>query len=328
MPPPADLKKEKDKAKRAQERHLKVSAGVQELRLWLTDLARRGLLSLSEQPATYFDRMAARMTDAQAPALNLLIRQLGDLSRQGGQQEIILEHIGMLWLLLHAFECLDNLPESLQADVCTLIGWPQSAKDLLQNPDALTLTDNWTALARFTEVADDSLTAQYDWLYGNQTHTFALILQYSFRNAPFDNAFATGQTIAATLAFFPSARPMRAVIKEKGSVSAVFTTDQPPAIFSWAAAQNLVGEQLQTLPWITDVPMLVADLVPVQHNQERWLRDIDGRGMLCHTKLTRDRWLQLMALSGGHPATLFVLYKPDGILPLGLLSEEGGYVAL
>jgi hypothetical protein len=233
----------------------------------------------------------------------------------------------MLWLLLHAFERLYNLPEPLQADVHTLIGWPQNAKDLLQNPDALTLTDHWTALTRFTEVADDNLTAQYDWLYGNQTHTFALLLQYSFRNAPFDNAFATGQTIAATLAFFPSARPMRAVIKEKGNVSDVFTIDQPPALPAWAAAQALVGQQLQNLPWITDVPILIADIVPVQHNRECWLRDTDGRGMLCHPKITRDRWLQLMAVSGGYPITLFVLYKPDGILPLGMLLD-GRYVGL
>ena len=54
-------------AKRAEKREANIQAGVQELELWLQDLLRQGLASLQGKPYQFWDEMASRMVDAQAP---------------------------------------------------------------------------------------------------------------------------------------------------------------------------------------------------------------------------------------------------------------------
>jgi hypothetical protein len=60
-------KREKLKAKRAEEREKKVAEGLRELEIWLKDLVRQGLATAKNQPASYCENMAKRMIDAQAP---------------------------------------------------------------------------------------------------------------------------------------------------------------------------------------------------------------------------------------------------------------------
>src|SRR5262245_40528954 len=63
-------------AKRAASREAKVVAGLQELELWLRDLVRGGLAPIQSQPPQFWERMAARLVDAQAPGIARLIREM------------------------------------------------------------------------------------------------------------------------------------------------------------------------------------------------------------------------------------------------------------
>jgi hypothetical protein len=60
--------------KAAVERLAKVDAGMKELELWLGDLVRRGLASLSGESYAFWGSPAARMVDAQAPGMARLLR--------------------------------------------------------------------------------------------------------------------------------------------------------------------------------------------------------------------------------------------------------------
>src|ERR671926_1761167 len=55
------------KAKRTLDREAKVVAGLKELELWLRDLLRHGLASAQTRSFDYWEQMAARLIDAQAP---------------------------------------------------------------------------------------------------------------------------------------------------------------------------------------------------------------------------------------------------------------------
>ncbi|HEX5889724.1 MAG TPA: SWIM zinc finger family protein, partial [Pyrinomonadaceae bacterium] len=55
------------KAKRSLDRGAKVVAGLKELELWLRDLLRHGLAAAQTRPIDYWEQMAARLIDAQAP---------------------------------------------------------------------------------------------------------------------------------------------------------------------------------------------------------------------------------------------------------------------
>ena len=53
----------------------KISAGLDELERWLHDLVRRGLASIQAEPPRFWDSVAARLVDAQAPGLARLVRE-------------------------------------------------------------------------------------------------------------------------------------------------------------------------------------------------------------------------------------------------------------
>jgi type VI protein secretion system component VasF len=56
-------------AGRADKRAAAVAQGLDALDLWLDDLLRQGLATVETQPATFWERQAARMVDAQAPGI-------------------------------------------------------------------------------------------------------------------------------------------------------------------------------------------------------------------------------------------------------------------
>src|SRR5271157_2988284 len=56
-------------AKRAAGREARVAAGLDELKRWLLDLVRQGLASVPGRPYGFWESVAARMVDAQAPGV-------------------------------------------------------------------------------------------------------------------------------------------------------------------------------------------------------------------------------------------------------------------
>ena len=98
-------KKIEAKEKRVQERLFRVAAGVAEMEVWLKDLLCRGLLSLPEKETSYFEKIRARMVDAQATGLANLVRNLRDLNYYSGiaWQNEALDIIANMYLLIEGF---------------------------------------------------------------------------------------------------------------------------------------------------------------------------------------------------------------------------------
>ncbi|MCB1807789.1 MAG: SWIM zinc finger family protein, partial [Candidatus Competibacteraceae bacterium] len=115
-------------SKRQEQRAEKVARGVEELQRWLEDLVRAGLADLPGKPYRFWDNMRARLIDAQAPGLANRVQGLATLvaSANPDWSERLLEQLGQLYLLLQAFQRLDQLDPLLQQDVRGLIGWPFS----------------------------------------------------------------------------------------------------------------------------------------------------------------------------------------------------------
>src|SRR5205823_8104009 len=63
-------------ARRSAQRRSRVEAGLAELEAWLQDQLRTGLAGAPQAGYAHVDRVAARMVDAQAPAVAAAIRRL------------------------------------------------------------------------------------------------------------------------------------------------------------------------------------------------------------------------------------------------------------
>lgn len=100
---------------------VRIGAGLQELDLWLRDLIRQRLASAQGRPFRYWDDVAARMVDAQAPGVGSQVRRQAGIVRSGdGWPVRLLAQAGRLHLLAEAWTRYDTLPRTPRP---TFAGW-------------------------------------------------------------------------------------------------------------------------------------------------------------------------------------------------------------
>ena len=296
-------------AQRAASRESKVAAGMQELELWLSDTVRTGLAALQTQPYSYWDGIAARMVDSQAPGIARAVKAMADVAHSGtGWQSRLLRGLSRLQLLLQAYRRIESLDEDLRADIRAAIGWTQDQEELLSQEG---VQDRWAVVAQ--QVSDeDRLRVQRTWLWGCNTGRAALILAFSHQSQPIaDAGLAPGSVIDAELVFFPGAHPLRALVKEKSvaqesyGVSGYGCIEDGCAAFAGALAAN---------PWISSFPMLLSSVVPQRLGEHWMVRDVSGDSLALSPRFGRA-W-ELLAISGGHEVAVMGEWDGDYLLPL------------
>lgn len=307
-------------AKRAAQRQQKVEAGIQDLQLWLEDRVRQGLATLPQESYQVWDAIAARLVDAQAPGLARHLRELGGIVHSGsGWCDRVLERCGQLTLLLAGYERMETLPPDVQADLRTQIGWSISQDEVLSGSSQ---ADLWLVVGQQTQ-EEDRLKTRRTWLYGVVSGRFALLLDFAHGQQSFDFTLLPGSCLEAELVFYPSAYSLRALLKTRQE--AVLLDKIPPGQTSIRTAIAGYGQALATCPWIERFPLLLQAVVP-QRSREGWqIQDQQGVVLPLSQQLeTMQNW-QLLAISGGHPCSIFGEWNGHTFLPFSVWVEEGFY---
>ena len=305
-------------AKRAEQRQKRIGEGIDRLDLWLSDLVRNGLAGLELQPPSFWEEQARRLVDAQAPGLAARFRSLGELpgSRPDWPMRV-LQDLGRLALLTHAYRRLGQLDPALQSDVRQLVGWTVRQEDLAQLGE--TVRDEWLIVGQSVE-AEDRVTVQRNWLVGAKTARTALVLQFSAAGQPYPEAIMPGTRQDADLVFWPGAYPQRARFGQRhGPVSSIAASlPGPPAIEEFL---DEYAAALARQPWLDRTVCVLRDVVPVPHDSARWqIRDRTDRALPL---AARAHW-KLLAVSGGQPVDLAAEWNGESLLPLGTFAE-GAY---
>ena len=294
-------------------REARVAAGVAELELWLQDRVRAGLAALPAQAPGNFLAFASRMVDAQAPGAARLLRLASTQVGVGaGWEGRLLARLSLLYLLARAYRNLAALPPAAQADVRTTLGFTQSQEELLAGPG---LRDNWLVLGRRVE-QDDRLQVQRTWLWGATSGKAALVLDYSAAGQPLDRSLTPGLCLDAELVFFPSAAPLRALVRARHGHC------EPPAL-PLATLEEATGAYAAALavnPWI-ERTLLLAGPCTLARVEERWqLRDADGRLLPLPARFA-PAW-RLLALTGGRPFAMAGEWDGELLAPL-CVQQDG-----
>jgi hypothetical protein len=318
--PGAEQKRAAAQARAGVAREANVAAGVEELGRWLRDMAREGLATAPGRPRSFWEAIAARMVDAQAPGLARMVRELPGVAASGeGWQERMLDRLARLFLLLEGFRHLETLSPEAQADIRTAIGWPQSQEALLASGG---LRDRWLALGQRVE-DEDNLRVQRTWLWGETSERPALVLSFAAAGQPLDRSLAPGVALDAELVFFAGAYPLRALVKRRFSPAGPL--DRFPGATDLSAAAGAYAAALAWLPWFERFPMALEAVTPTRAG-ERWaVRDAAGRAMLLAPRFARG-W-RLLAISGGRPLSLFGEWDGEALLPLSAWAE-GQFVVI
>jgi hypothetical protein len=312
--------------KREEKREDKVDAGMRELQTWLHDLAREGLAAVRSRGQNLWDGIAARMADAQAAPLARRLRHAGSLLYQSSLRHadsMVANELASIYLLTQAWQRLDGLPPSLQADVRALLGWTVSQDEVLRQPG---VDGCWQVLAQ-TTFDDERLRVRMTWLYGGHDARWALLLHYAAGAQGFDLQLAPGTAFDGELCFYPSAYPLRAQIKRQENTRPLSGLAAPPSDLD--SLLDTYAGALAVQPFLERHPVLLDGLVPDAAGHGI-LRDAGGRALPLHPDF-RHPW-HLLALSGGHPLTVCGEWDGRSLLPLSvwhegrLLNIDGDFV--
>lgn len=305
-----DATRQKDAAKRAAKREKLAETGLDAFELWLDDFARLGLASAQSAPKAFWDDQVARLIDSQLPGAARMVRELALLpgSRTDWAERLLLG-LGRLRLLTRAYRKLESLPEATQSDVRSLLGWNTNQDELQASAPAL--ADDWLVLASHTEEDEKTgIRTQIAWLWGQKNQRPAQLLNFAHRTQPLDTGMLPGLVLRGGLVYFPSAYPMRAVLKDKHSVSNSFV---PAGFADLSVFQDAYADALGNNPWLELFPAVLENLVAVSVGESWLLRDPSGLALPLSTQFAAP-W-ELFSLSGGRPLTVFGVWDGFAFLP-------------
>ena len=309
-------------AKRIAKRQRLMTAGLDGLDLWLSDLLRNGIAGLEAKGASFWEAQAARMVDAQAPGVaNRLRRMAGIPGASQDWPERLLTELGKLALLSHAWRRLDALDPPLRDTVRQAMGWNLTTDEVDARGELV--SDRWAVLGRWVDDSGDRIRTQRTWLLGERSQRAAVIMQFATAYASFAEVYLPGSILTADLRFWPGAYPLRARV-----ASAPTTAD---ALVGRIAGHERIEELLWTRaeglardPWLGRLGCVLRDVIPTLTPEGSWLLLDTGGAAL--PLVGASHW-RLLALSGGHPIDLMAEWNGETLLPLGAVAA-GAYTSL
>jgi hypothetical protein len=300
-------------ARRRERRAERVASGVAELDGWLSDQMRRGLGTFERRGSSAFAAVAARMVDAQVPGLAAGLRRAGEAAgRERDWPGRVLEELGMLHLLVSAHARLSTLPQGLADTVRSRLGYTVDTAQVVASGERV--ADRWVVLG-VVEQADERLVTRRVWLRGLETGRPALILAFAPPGVPMDSSLAPGIAVPATLAFYPGARALRAVLAERSDVEPAACPAGEPV----AAALAAYTDALAADPWLDRWPVLLEAVSPARSDSGWSL--VDGSGAALPLRPYANPW-PLLAVSAGSPLTVAGEWSAGGLLPLSCWDGE------
>ena len=308
--PPADPAAH---ARREAARSAKVTAGLAELDLWLSDLLRGGFAALGSKPGRIWDEQARRMIDAQAPGIARRLRQIDAMPLAGdGWQASLLDRLGRIHLLTEGFRRRDALPVEVAEDLRTAIGFPA---DLDAARAAPGFRDHWQVIGH-SFADEDHVVVRRTWLVGRHTNRPALLLDFAAGNRPLEPGNPPGTLLDADLGFLPGAVPLRAVLRERHGPPMPLDTIAGGTTIAGAFAA--FGEALAKSPWLELYPVVLADVLLIERDGEWSLRD--GAGATLPLAKGFARGWHLLALSGRGPLTITGEFDGQAVRAVGGLA--------
>lgn len=307
--------------KSAQQRWAKMATGAAELQPWLLDQLARGLGSIGPQSRAAWETMAARLVDAKAPGLGQRLSNAAAGLLQGADwPEKTLRQLGLLQLACEAVARRDALSETAQTDLRVMLGWPLDKETVLaQSPGVL---DNWQIIGVIQEERDNNVQERRVWLQGQQTGRRALLLEHAFAGRGFEQSWLPFSSHTATLAFYPSAAPLRAIVASHGEAdtanAAPVETNPAQAAQEW----RTLAQRVANNPWIPLHPLRCHAATPC--------READGfrlnwGGQSLRLALSDNEGWALLALSGGQPLSLMGEWNGETLRPLSAQGPDGAW---
>ena len=292
------------KQKRAAAREKKVEAGIAELRAWIKDVVRGGIMNVPQQIYQFNQHITARMVDAQAGGLATQLRQINKINfYEDGWQRLLIKRLSLIYLLTEAYNNAAKLPVELIKELQTLIGWTTAKEDVLLGSEVY---DTWSVLS-ITTTEEANITTERIWLYGEENKSFALILNFYAGNQLPQHLLFPGMQLKASIVYFPGLIPLRALIKTQQA------SLQHPINLKGSLTISEIYEhitaQLSQNPFIAQIPFLLSEVNIIFKDNKWFLSDQQQQGFEIGNP-TIEAW-DMLAFTKGKPCACFGIYEDE-----------------
>ena len=317
---PKTEKQLKAQAKRKEKTLSSITDGLEDLDKWLQDIVRLGTNELTQQDFYYFDDKAKKLANAKAGGIVSSVKDLSDIMQTKNWEENSLEQMGYLYLLSKAFKKVKTLNLSLREDVKSRIGIYAKKEAVLEQE---AVTDTWHVLGKLSEIDkyDAQISIYSNWLLGEKSQRIALVLEFKHQRAAGTQLsnFVPGTCFEADMCFFPG-YPIRAILKSYrseiskfGNIKGFDTIELFLEHYTTVLKQN---------PFITRYPCLLNNVRAILHKKKLILVDSENKQINIKKNFQKD-W-ELLAVSGGHPITIFGRWENNTLYPISM-SNQGSW---
>ncbi len=285
-----------------------MKAGIEELQIWLEDLMREGIASLEAQGRDRLFNISTRMVDAKLGSIGKRLRALIPILGQDNWHEQVMASIGEIYLLISGLKKLESLPPLYQTEILMLAGVNLKKDDLLTETG---VWDIWEVMGVQIE-KEEQLTVRRTWLMGENTGETALLLDFVFGGAGFENHWKIGEFFEGELVFYPSVFPQRAILKSKEGVPL-----ERPVINGFLTIEKFekaVSAIIAKNPWASNLPAFLEKVIPVYKDENWFLADKTGAAIPMKNKELMG-W-KMLAISGGEPIKVFGEWRDGTLSPM------------
>ena len=311
------------KATNADKRILAMKAGLEDLEIWMNDIIRQGLAAIEKNAYTLCEDIARRMVDAKLRGIANRIKEIPLLiGANANWIEEVLSQLGEIYLFAQGFKKLETLPANFQAELKMIGGINVKKEELLTQNG---IRDTWLILGKKEgkDPINESLAFRRVWLLGKRTKRPALVLDFAFGGAGFQNHFALGMEFKGELIYYPGTYPLRAIVKRQQPATTEITD------FTRATTIQQFMEQYTVAvagnPWLLDFPAVLSEVTPIMDKEQLYVVDKEQHQIPVLDKKLMG-W-KLLALSGGTPISIFGEWTGDILVPLSA-CVNGRFVEL
>lgn len=168
----------------------RMTDGLDELDRWMADQVEQGIAASGEGLPTALRRLAARMVEAQAPALATRLTELADeladelaeLTETAAADDedpawvqTATDELGTIHLLVRAWRERTHLPPDLVTAMRHQLGMSVRTEVVLTEPE---VKDHWVVVGS-QDRSEGRGMARHSWLYGRKTDRWARVIAYA-----------------------------------------------------------------------------------------------------------------------------------------------------
>ena len=316
--------------KRQLERYERRRVGLQELDRWLADRVRAGLAAAELSDVATWDRVAARLVDAQCGGLaNRVKRVATKVGQHHRWHEDVLEEMALLHALAVSAQRTSSLPGDLADGVHAATGLTAAKDDVLAG---VPTTARWV-VAGESRTREDRITVQRTWLAtvgpggpgptsgagDARAVTWAMVLAFGVFGNELVTEHSVGTAFEADVHWYPGGIALRALVGR--TYGEPVPTASGPRASTVAEGLRACGWSLANEPWLERYPMCIR-ATPAPLGNGCWSL-ADGTGSVA-VAAPFPRIAEIVSVSGGLPVSVMGEWSADGFLPLTLFA--GGQV--